>query len=139
MTFGQQVAQDVNQAISYGQSVRFKYFTVSTSGTVYDDDVKLTQSGNDLWCTGLYQPLNSLAASEDALLLEQGFVIQSDKKLYLNGSIQTSGLWRVGIGSPVVKEYSMVPNGVHQWELDTTVVYKRVFLRNLTTGSLAGE
>ena len=57
------------------------------------------------------------------------------------GSIQTSGTWRVGIGSPITgfTEYSLVPKGVHQWDLDGVPVVKKVYIRRLTTGSLIGE
>ncbi len=65
-----------------------------------------------------------------------------DKKLYVAGSIETSGTARlkIGIGSPVNEEYEMVDQGQDiEWELDGIPIYKKLYIRHLNNGSFVGE
>ena len=48
-----------------GKQIRLRYFT-TTIGSVYDDDVTLTQTGNDLWTSGIVLPINATDGSHEA-------------------------------------------------------------------------
>jgi hypothetical protein len=123
-----------------GESVRIKYYTQST-GSVYDDDVTLTNSGNS-WVSGIILSLNGITSSEDANLLEQGKLINSDKKIFFNGSIVLIGSIlqvKIQIGSPTGDNYSVIPDGTQTYEVNGIPVYKKVYIRKLINGSLFGE
>ena len=136
---GADLRQDVEQILACGQVVRFRFFTISGADTGYDDDIVATQSGVDLFTSGLIQPIRDTFGSQDAVLLQQGKILMNDSKLYVLGDVPTSGTWKVGLGSPTPSnEYSIIPIGNETWTLDTDV-YKKLFIRVLPTGSLIGE
>lgn len=141
MSFASQVGKDFAEVLKFGTQVRFRYFTIeyAGAGSFYDDDLTLTQVGPDLYVSGMVQSLDNTEGSDDAILLQQGKILQNDSKLYIAGSIQTSGLFRIGIGSPPGREYAMVPEGVNTEELGGERIFKKVFIRFLPTGSLAEE
>ncbi len=90
----------VTEALLYGEQIRFRYFNVGYgAGSYYDDDVQLSISGNDFWTSGIVLPINGGRGSSDAVLLEQGKILMEDTKLYVDGSINTSGTWKIGLGS----------------------------------------
>ena len=128
-----------------GAQLRFRYFTTAYpgAGSYYDDDVTLTQSGSDLWISGLVQPISSPRGSSEAVLFEQGKIKTNDLRVYLAGSTDTqtsSGAqWKVGVGSPNRGEYVFAEAGAESWELSDVTVYKKLFLTRLTTGSLPEE
>jgi hypothetical protein len=125
-----------------GEQIRLKYYNQQVTGD-YDDDVTLTQSGTDLWISGAVQPISSKQFSSDSLLLEQGKILLDDKKIYVNGSVQTSGLGPIKIGmngSPTTEQYQILNEGqVTQWDLNGIAIYKKLFVRYLNTGSFIGE
>ena len=64
----------------------------------------------------------------------------NDTKLYIGGSVPTSGTIKIGLGSPTITgEYSLLSEGVMKWDVNATPVLKKLFIRRLTNGSLAGE
>ena len=134
---------DVQEILKNGNQVRFRYFDFSYGvGSYYDDDGTLSQSGTDFYTSGLIFPLNSKQGSTEALLVEQGNLLSSDSKLYLVGTVETSGLFKVGIGSPQTStspQYAMIPEGIHSYQINGSSVYKTIYLRQLTNGSLAEE
>jgi hypothetical protein len=132
---------DFNQSVSeFGSQIRARYFNVSGADASFDDDVVLTQSGIDIWTSGVIQPISNEEGSNDAQLMEQGNLINNDLRLYVQGSFQTSGTFRIGLGSPITAEYGLsFEKGVTNWEVGGTSIYKRIYLRQLTTGSLNGE
>ncbi len=142
-------ASDFQTAFSdlreYGQICRFRYYdSVLTAGSYYDDDVVLNISGNDLWVSGIVLPISNSRGSSDSVLLEQGKILMSDSKLYVAGSITTSGIFKVGLGSATVGnppggEFSMLGDGVKLWTVNDTDIFKKIFIRRLTTGSFIGE
>ena len=67
----------------FAGQVRFKYYTGSVSGDNYDDQQTLSQSGNDFWTSGIINKISNDAKSDDAILLQQGKIQVTDKKLYL--------------------------------------------------------
>jgi len=143
MSFASGLQKDLYDTISnYGTIARVKYFNVSyTAGSwSYDDEISLSQSGSDLWISGLLQPIRTTRGSNDAVLVQQGKLKTNDSKLYIEGAINTSGTWRIGIGSPPSNEYAMAEAGVESWPAVGSPIYKLVYLTRITgTGSLAGE
>ena len=119
--------------------VRLRYFTATIAAGSYDDTQVLTKSGTDLWISGQVQPVNDTQGSNDAVLLEQGKIKTSDKKIYIKGEHDTSGTIKFGVGSPTPVEHSLIEDGVIAWSIDGTIIYKKIFLRELATGSLVGE
>ncbi|RLG00040.1 MAG: hypothetical protein DRN49_03535 [Thaumarchaeota archaeon] len=123
-----------------GDQIRIRYFNISGASSAYDDDVVLTKSGNDVWTSGLIQPIDSQRGSNEAVLVEQGKLLNDDLKLYINGSINTSGAFKIGLGSPIREEYGLATEGgVTAWRVENDIVYKKIYLRRLATGSLMGE
>jgi len=119
-----------------GTPLRIRYFT-QTVGSVWDDEVSLAQSGTDFWTSGVVFPVRGREGSNESVLLQQGKLIDSDKKLFIGGSITfTSGsqMTDVQIGSPG-QLYTTIPDGGIMYETEATPVYKVQFLRRLT-GSL---
>ncbi len=134
--------KEVKEILKYGEPVRFKYYNSSFgAGSYYDDDVTLTQSGADGWATGLVQPIDNFGGGVDAVLLQQGMIKENDSKIYVLGSVQTSGLSniKVGLGSPNFEEYEMLERGNIQWVVNGSPVYKKIYVRYLTNGSFVGE
>lgn len=121
-----------------GTQARIRYFT-STIGSVWDSDVTLTQSGNDLWFSGIVLPVDKSQGSHDSILLEQGKLIDNSIKFFCNGSLLFTGSelqFKIGLGSPVKEEYTLVPEGTILAEVSDVPIYKKVYLNRLTTGSL---
>ena len=136
---GSEVRSSFEEALKYGQLVRFRYFDSSYgAGSYYDDDVTLTVSGN-IWTSGLAQPVDASRGSYEAVLVEQGKLLSNDIKLYVKGDVNTSGIIRVGLGSPPTGEYSVLDDGVISWNINGEQVIKKLYLRRLPTGSLVGE
>jgi len=142
MTIVKEINHDFNQILKYGEQIRLKYYNQSYTGE-YDDDVTLTQSGIDVWCSGLVQPIDSRMGAFDAMLLQQGKVTIDDKKIYIPGSVQTSGLGPIKIGmtgSPVTKEYQILEDGYNiEWSVNGSMIYKKLYVRHLNNGSFIGE
>lgn len=142
MVFGTDLAKDFNNTImsdEFGRIVRFRYFTSSISGTTYDDDVTLAQSGTDVYVSGLTFPMRTRPGSNEAVLIEQGKLLTSDKILFVAGSVNVSGTFRVQLGSPTGENFSMLTPGVTSPDINDIQIYNKIYLRRLTTGSLSGE
>jgi len=133
------VSADVTEILRNGDQCRFRHFTGSVANTGFDDDQVLSKSGNDIYTSGVNLPINTKEGSADAILLEQGKIKQTDMKLYVEGTIETSPIMKIGLGSPVGEEYSLIPNGVSSLPPYGTPAYKKLFLRYLPSGSLSGE
>lgn len=140
MTIVSDFQAGVNEALKFGQICRIKYYNVGYgAGSYYDDDVSLTQSGAEYWISGVVLPINGTRGSSDSVLLEQGKILTEDTKLYIDGTINTSGTIKVGLGSPVAGEYSLLSEGVTKWSVNDTSVLKKLYIRRLTNGSFIGE
>ena len=126
----------LNMASKFGDILRFQYFTESL-GSVWDDERTLAQSGNNVWVSGIVQSIDTKQGSSDMVLFEQGRISYDDKKLYVNGSILTTSgarVFTVMVGSPgpIYKQTEgTIIEGIKE-----TDVYKKVYLRLLSTGSL---
>src|SRR3990167_7650413 len=128
-----------------GAQIRVQYFT-STTGSIYDDDLTYTQSGGDLWTSGVIFPLSNKPGHSDMILLEQGRLIEGDSKLFVHGSLvfltgSITGI-KITIGSPVTSSgnYTIIPPGPVNHFVSNTPIYKVVYIRQIgDTGSLLGE
>jgi len=129
-----------------GKPIRVRYFSAEI-GSVWDDDTTLTEvTGSELWTSGIVLPLSDKYGSEDVVLVEQGKLRNQDQKLYVNGSLDFTGVGsnfsvKIGMnGSPTQTDnYTMVPFGGVPYEAGGVQIYKKVFIRRLTNGSLIGE
>ena len=72
----------------------------------------------------------------DAFVVEQGKVLQDDSKIYVLGSVQTSGNIVVGVGSPATRNYSIIEPGTIGHKFGDSAVFKTIYCRWLPTGSL---
>ena len=70
-------------------------------------------------------------------LLEQGKLTIRDKVLYLGSTVQlnSSGLI-IGIGSPSTEFYSVIPDGIIEYRINNQPIFRKLYLRQTTTGSL---
>lgn len=143
MGFAEQLTSDFKQILKHGELTRFRYFTqtIGGNGSYYDDDITLARSGNDVWVSGISQPLTSKTTSHESMLVEQGLLAWDDRRLYIAGSISLSGTVRIGIGSPsnVNKEFRLQMPGVMNWTVEGVSIYQKAYIRMLPAGSYAGE
>ena len=119
-----------------GKPIGVSYYS-QTPGSVWDDEVTLTQSGNTLWTSGIVLPVGQ----GDSVLVEQGKLLDSDQRLYVTGSLMITGSEfqvEIQLGSATITDeiYTTIPGGINP-EVENTKIYKKVFIRKLTTGSLA--
>jgi hypothetical protein len=124
----------------FSTDIRIRNFT-TVSGGVYDDDWVLT-SGVDTWLKGTTMELNTKDGSIDSNLLEQGKIITNDTKIFINGSINLTGSEKqvkVQIGSPTGEQYSIIPLGGLAGEVNGVNIFKQIYVRRLTNGSLINE
>lgn len=133
----EKLVQALNRTIELaGTQIRLRYFS-STVGSVWDDERTLSVSGT-VWTSGVVFSLNTRQGSSDSVLLQQGKLIDSDKKIYLNGSLITNGSINsvdIQIGSPTGDLYTTIEDGGNIKEVQGLPVYKKQFIRRLT-GSL---
>lgn len=120
-----------------GTPIRVEYFK-STIGSIWDDESTYAKSGASVWTSGVVFPLSTREGSNDSNLVAQGKLIDSDKKLYVNGSLALTGsdnAITLMLGSPG-DLYTSVPVGGIMWSAEASPVYKAAYIRRLTTGSL---
>ena len=135
-----------NMVSKVGKPIRIRYFSLEI-GSVWDDETTLTEViGSELWTSGVVLPLNNKQGSEDVNLLEQGKLRKQDQKLYVNGSLDFTGIGsnfkvKIGMnGSPVqVDNYTMLSLGGTPYKAQGIQIYKKIFIRRLTNGSFIGE
>ena len=144
MTIWTDLRSDVkNQMLIYGVQVRINHYTGSRSNTDYDNAPTLVQSGTSVYTSGLIMPISQKASSSnEAILMQQGKIQSSDKKIYIAGDIETTDTMKISIGSPVgstTESYSIIPEGVICYPPAGDISYKIMYCRFLSTGSLSGE
>ena len=131
-----------------GKPVRVRYFSETVgSPNYYDDDFVLKEeTGSEVWTSGVVLPLSNRYGSEDVILVEQGKLTNQDQRLYVNGSLDFSGIGsnlkvKIGMnGSPTQTDnYTIIPQGGIPYEVEGTPIYKKVYIRRLTNGSFIGE
>jgi hypothetical protein len=114
-----------------GLSTQINIISFAVVPTSYDDDITQTITGS-VTISGLVFPITTKFGSREALLLEQGKVLTTDKTLFI-GSANLSGNILVGIGS---NKYSIIPDGVTKYEIGGNQIYNKLFIRNIVGGSL---
>jgi len=120
-----------------GTQLRIRYYS-PVYDDVYDEATDLQQSGNDLWSSGVVFPVRGQEGSNESILMSQGKLTDSDKKLFVNGSLTFNSstlLVDIQLGSPTGNLYTTIPDGGIMYETEATPVYKKLFIRKLT-GSL---
>ena len=138
MGVNDKLVKTLNRSIDLaGTPIRIRYYT-NVYDDVYDEAVDLLQSGTSLWTSGLVMPIRSREGSTESLLLSQGKLIDSDKKMYVTGSLVFTGsslVVDIQLGSPTGDLYTTIPDGGELWEAEGLPIYKKLFIRRLT-GSL---
>ena len=138
-----EVASDVTEMMAEGEQVRFRYYTGSVSTNDYDDAQTLSQSGTDIWTSGILLPVSEKAQGYNPSAVgysqEQGKLKEADSILFIEGTVETTDTMKVGFGNPVDAEYSVIPKGVIAIPSHGTPAFKKIFLEYLPTGSLTGE
>jgi hypothetical protein len=126
-----------------GLRIRLNYYNQSI-GSVYDDESILTYSGTT-WTSGIVMSVNSSFGGNDGILMEQGILRDSDKKLFISGNYPLTGSSmqvKIQLG-PNGENYSVLHLGKFGEnvipEVSGNIVYKKVYIRRLTNGSLWGE
>ena len=120
-----------------GTPIRIRYYT-PIYDDVYDEATEITQNGTDLWISGIVFPIHGKEGSNESVLMSQGKLIDSDKTLYTNGSIDFTGsanMVDIQLGSPTGNLYTTIPEGGIMYETEASPVYKKQYIRRLT-GSL---
>lgn len=123
-----------------GKPIEIRYYS-KTTGSIYDDDLTLSQSGNSIWTSGVIFPLNE---KSDLSLIEQGKISTNDLKLYITGSLslgfETGSIvvTKIGIGSPPIyyKPLEPISKG---YEAAGVSIYKKVYIEKIQGGSYIGE
>jgi hypothetical protein len=140
MTIGTELKEDFDNFVeTNGDFIRLKYYSQSTSGLVYDDEISLTGSYS-VWSNAQYSNMISKTNGTDAKLLEQGKVEIDDSIFYIKSDVEIDSNTKIGLGSPVREEYVLLPDvGVRPYKIGETVVYKKVYAKILNTGSFIGE
>ena len=126
-----------------GVPIRLRYYSFAYSGTEYDSVAYLTQSGTDVWVSGVIFPVGGKTSSDDWKLMEQGRLTFNDSKLYINGSVNltpVSGVIKLGVGSPTnTNQYYITDNGVQTQSIGGSFVYNKCYIRILNNGSFANQ
>ena len=121
-----------------GKPIGVTYYA-QTPGSVWDDEVILAKSGNTLWTSGVVLPIGQA----DSLLVEQGKLSDSDQRLYVNGSLSFTGSAmqvEIQLGSQTTTDqiFTKIPGGTNP-EVEDQRIYRKIYIRRLTTGSLANR
>lgn len=127
------------EALKFGHPIRIRYFTQTFPTGSVDSEVVLTQSGTDVYGTGVTQPIKTSRGTSIALLMEQGKLLDTDQILYVDNTVNLSGTLKLGIGSPVSYDNTIIPDGATAWNITGSEIYKKVIIRRLIGGSLYGE
>lgn len=138
MALAGELLLDFQNTVNFiGEPLRFRKFTRVLNTGSYDDVIALV-SGTDTWVSGIIQPIGKGEAS----LVQQGFLLTNDLKVYVDGSVNVSGIWKLGIGSanPPTGEYSLLDTNVSNApQINGSIIYHKLFCRKLPLGSLYGE
>lgn len=123
--------------------VRFKYYAGSVVASDWDDAQAFTQSGVDMWYSGLALPVKNKWGSDEAVLMQQGKLTTSDKIIYVQGDANVTapsgGAIKVGVGSPTTTEHFLINDGVQAWPPTGETTYFKMWGRELPLGSFIGE
>ena len=117
-----------------GTQLRIRYYN-PIFDDVYDEATETIQTGTDLWISGIVFPVHGKEGSNESVLMSQGKLVDSDKVLYTNGSIDFTGsanMVDIQLGSPTGNLYTTIPEGGIMYETEASPVYKKQYIRRLT-------
>jgi len=134
-----ELRSEVDNMVRNGVVISFSYYIGSYYADSYDNAGSVYKSGNTLYCSGLFFPISNTKGSNDAVFLQQGLIKTDDRKIYLNGSVVTSGRLKIGIGSPSSVFYTLSDAGAVSHDIEGDSVYKCLYVKFLPLGSLYGE
>ena len=121
-----------NALTEVGQPITITYQSGTSTFTATDYDEALWNTGSrTISGAGFLQPLSSKNAGADYKYLQEGKLKYDDSKLYITGSMTTAGDMRVVVGS-TGSEYKVLPEGVQEFQISGTVIFKKVYVRYLT-------
>lgn len=147
MIYSDNLSAGFNKMVNLaGKPISIKYYN-TTAGSVWDDDVTLSEiTGSAVYTSGVVLPLTNKFGSEDSNLVEQGKLSTMDQKLYVNGSLDFTGIGSniqvkigLGDGTSSTDVYTIIPLGGIPYEVQGVQIFKRVYIRRLDNGSLLGE
>lgn len=126
-----------------GQPIEIRYYS-QTIGSVWDDEVTLSQSGTSLWASGIVLPVTGKQGTAEAILMEQGKLIDGDKRLYVDGTIGFIGSEfqvkiQLGSISEPTEFYTTIPIGLYSPGVSNQRIYGRQYIRRMTGSLLIGE
>ena len=130
------IKSDLDNGLNYimstgGLSSTINIISYSIASGSYDDDTTQTLIGSNV-ISGLVFPIKGSYGSSEALLLSEGKLLTNDKMLY-TGSVNISGNILIDIKG---SKYSVVPDGIHTYEINGSTIYNKMYIRQSTTGSL---
>ena len=130
----------INTVKEYGTNIRIIQYTDSYSGNSYDD-AYLTASGTTLWTWGRLDPIRRAETSDEKKLIDAGKLSLNDSKLFLPGSYNAVDTFtQFGLGSPTPSNiYSMIEGGKVPYYVAGSVIYNKIFIRVLNTGSFVRQ
>lgn len=119
-----------------GKPIGITYYSL-TVGSIWDDEVILAKSGNTLWTSGIVLPIGQA----DSVLVQQGKLLDGDQRLYVTGSLNFTGSEmqvEIQLGSATVTDqiFTTIPGGFAP-EVEDQRIYRKTYIRRLTTGSLS--
>lgn len=117
----------LNSLFDNGLTVPVVISSYTVSGNDYDDVLTYTQTGSYV-TSGLFFPIKAKQGSSEAMLMEQGKILLSDKVLY-TGSVALSGNIVFTIGS---KQYGLINDGILEYNINSDIIYKKMFVRAYT-------
>jgi len=121
------------QIIPNGFNTIANVYKVSFTAGSYDDEQVVTINGSFL-SSGLLFPIRGKQGSQEAMLMEQGKLLTQDKVIYLNSTTNFNGsAYLFNIGGSI---YSVVPDGITNWQITGSTIYNKVYLRYQKGGSL---
>lgn len=129
-----------NVIADIGERCLINRFSSTFSGAQYDIEY-LTANGSS-WVTCAHHPVSLGGKGEhsaEAQYIEEGRISFNDKVVYFAGSITISSNAKIGIGSPTPTQHMILDPGVIDFVLSGVVIYRKVYCRELNTGSFLGQ
>ncbi len=129
----------INTVKEYGTNISITQYVDSYSGAQYDD-AYLTASGTTLWTWGRLDPIRRVETGDEKKLIDAGKLSLNDSRLFLPGSYNAVDTFtQFGLGSPVANVYSMIEGGKVPYYVAGSVIYNKIFVRILATGSFVRQ
>lgn len=125
----------LNKLFINGNGILVNLINYSIEGNDYDDILTQTNIGSS-FISGLEFPMHSKQGSSEALLLDQGKLLMTDKIVYIGSTALSSSGLLIGLGNPPIAYYTIVENGITTYRTNGSVVYNKLYLRQTIPGSI---